>query len=78
MTLLTSFVASGLAAVTPSDTAFVDFVGLLVGGAGAVSVVDSLGATTTVTAVAGQTINARIVQVRATGTTATGLVGLKP
>ncbi len=77
MTLRSDFVASGLAAVTPSDTAFVDFVGLIVGGAGNVAVTDSLGATTTIAAVAGQTINARIVQVKATGTTATGLVGLR-
>ena len=77
MTLRTDFVASGLAAVTPSDTAFVDFVGLIVGGAGTVAVVDSLGAATSIAAIAGQTINARIVQVKATGTTATGLVGLK-
>lgn len=78
MTLRSDFVASGLAAITPSDTAYVDLVGVIVGGAGTVAVVDSLGATTSVTAVAGQTINARIVQVKATGTTATGLVGLRP
>jgi hypothetical protein len=77
MTLRSDFVASGLAAVTPSDSAFVDLVGLIVGGAGDVAVVDSLGVTTQVTAVAGQTIHARIVQVKATGTTATSLVGLK-
>jgi hypothetical protein len=77
MTLRSDFVASGLAAITPSDTAFVDLVGLIVGGAGTVVVVDSLGATTSVAAVAGQTLSARIVQVKATGTTATGLVGLK-
>jgi hypothetical protein len=77
MTLRSDFVASGLSAVTPSDSAFVDLFGLMVGGAGTVAVVDSLGATTSVTAVAGQTVKARIVQVKATGTTATGLVGLK-
>ena len=68
---------SGMLAVTPSDTAFVDLVGLAVGGAGTVNVVDSLGNTTSVTTVAGQTIACRIVQVKATGTTATGLVGFK-
>jgi hypothetical protein len=78
MTLRSDLIASGLANVTPSDTAFVDFVGLLVGGAGTVAVVDSLGGSASITAAAGQTINARIVQVKATGTTATGLVGLKP
>lgn len=77
MTLRSDLLASGLVAVTPSDTAFVDLVGLIVGGAGTVSVADSLGNTTSLTVVAGQTINARLVQVKATGTTATGLVGLK-
>lgn len=77
MTLRSDFVPSGLAAVTPSDTAFVDLVGLIVGGPGTVAVVDSLGATTSITAIAGLTIHARIVQVKATGTTATGLVGLR-
>lgn len=77
MTFRTDVLASGLVAITPSDTAAVDLVGLMVGGAGTVAVVDSLGGTTTVTAVAGQTINARIVGVKATGTTATGLVGLR-
>lgn len=77
MTLRTDMLASGLTAVTPSDTAALDLVGLIVGGAGTVAVIDSLGATTSITAVAGQTINARIVGVKATGTTATGLVGLR-
>jgi hypothetical protein len=77
MTLRSDFLASGLVAVTPSDTAFVDLVGVIVGGAGTVNLVDSLGNTTSVVAIAGQTINARIVQVKATGTSATGLVGLK-
>jgi hypothetical protein len=77
MTLRSDLLASGLVAVTPSDTAFVDLVGLIVGGAGTVSVVDSLGNTTSLTVIAGQTIRARIVQVKATGTSATGLVGLK-
>lgn len=68
---------SGLVAITPSDSAFVDLVGLTVGGAGNVAVVDALGVTTTVVAVAGQTIACRIVQVKSTGTTATSIVGFK-
>lgn len=68
---------SGMVAITPSDTAFVDLVGLAVGGAGTVNLVDSLGNTTSVTVVAGQTIACRIVQVKAAGTTATGLIGFK-
>lgn len=69
---------SGFAAVTPSDSTFVDFVGLLVGGAGVVAVVDSLGTTTNITAVAGQLIPGKIVKVNSTNTTATLIVGLKP
>lgn len=68
---------SGVVAITPSDTAQVDLVGLSVGAAGTVTVVDSLGNTTLITAAAGQTINCRIVQVKSTGTTATGIVGYK-
>lgn len=77
MSFNTANTPSGLVAITPSDTAFVDLVGVTVGGAGTVSLVDSLGGTTSVSAVAGQTIACRIVQVKASGTTATGLVGLK-
>jgi hypothetical protein len=68
---------SGVVAVAPSDTAFVDLVGVQVGGAGAVTVVDSLGNATAITCVAGQTVACRIVQVKATGTTATAIVGFK-
>jgi hypothetical protein len=77
MSFNTANTPSGIVAITPSDTAFVDLVGVTVGGAGTVNLVDSLGATTSVTALAGQTIACRIVQVKASGTTATGLVGLK-
>jgi hypothetical protein len=68
---------SGMVAITPSDTAFVDLVGLTVGGAGNVACVDSLGGATTVAMTAGQTLACRIVQVKATGTTATGIVGFR-
>lgn len=77
MTQRNDLIPSGFEACTPSDSAFVNYVGLIVGGAGAVSVVDGLGVTTAITVIAGQTLSCRIVQVRATGTTATGLVGLK-
>ena len=77
MSFNTANTPSGLAAITPSDTAFVDLVGVAVGGAGTINLVDSLGATTSVAVVAGQTVACRIVQVKATGTTATGLVGFK-
>lgn len=78
MTHRNDLINSGFVAITPSDTAFVDLVGLVVGGAGSVNVVDGLGVTTAITVVAGQTLPGRIVQVKSTGTTATNLVGLKP
>lgn len=70
-------IPTGFVACTPSDTTFVDFVGLLVGGAGNVTVIDGYGVSTLITAIAGQTITGKIVKVMATGTTATLLVGLK-
>lgn len=68
---------SGMVAITPSDTVFVDLVGIMVGGAGTVTLVDAQGNTTQATCVAGQTISLRIVQVKATGTAATLIVGFK-
>lgn len=63
-------------AITPSDTAPVDLVGLYVGGAGNLTVTTSKGSTTTFLSVpAGSLIPGRFVQVKATGTTATGIVG---
>lgn len=69
---------SGFAAVAPSDTAQVNYDGLIVGTGGVVTVVDSQGVTTAITCVSGQTIPGKIVQVKATGTTASNLVGLVP
>lgn len=66
---------SGFLAITPSDSAFVDLVGLMCGVAGTVTVVDAKGVTTAIPMLAGQTISGRIVQVKATGTTASSLVG---
>lgn len=68
---------AAVVAVTPSDTAACDLVGFQVGGAGVVAVVDSRGNTTAITCVAGQVIPCRIVQVKATGTTATNIVGFQ-
>jgi hypothetical protein len=63
-------------AITPSDTAPVDLVGLYVGGAGDVTVTTARGATTTfVNVPAGSLIPGRFVQVKAAGTTATAIVG---
>jgi hypothetical protein len=67
------------AAVTPSDTTFVDFHGLYVGGTGDVSIVT--GANNTVvlkTVPAGAYLpHLRVIKVNSTGTTATNIVGLK-
>lgn len=65
---------SGVLAITPSDTTQLDLVGFAVGGAGTVVVVDSLGITTTITCAAGQTVAARIVQIKA-ASTATAIIG---
>ena len=77
MTHRNDLIPSGFETCTPSDSAVVNYVGLMVGGAGVVNVVDGLGVTTAITAAAGQTIVGRIQQVKLASTTATLLVGLK-
>lgn len=72
------FLPQGAAAVTASDTAFVDYVGFYVGGTGDVAVQTAKGDTVTFKAVpVGAVIRLHIVKVLATGTTATSIVGLK-
>lgn len=78
MSFRNDLIASGFAAVTPSDTTPVCFIGILIGGAGNVSVTDSNNVTTTIAAVAGQTIMGSIIRVNSTSTTATTIVGLVP
>lgn len=78
MTHRNDLIASGFAAVTPSDTTPVRFIGVLIGGAGNVSLTDALGVTTVIAAIAGQTIMGSIVRVNSTSTTATTIVGLVP
>lgn len=66
-------------AITPSDSDALTEVtrALYVGGAGAVAIVLASGASVTLSGIAGGTIlPLRIGQIRATGTTATSLVGL--
>ena len=75
MSMDTRNTPSGVVAITPSDTTQLGLVGLQVGGAGTVTVVDSRGVTTAITCVAGQIIPCVIAQVKATGTTATNIVG---
>lgn len=71
-------IASDAVAVTPSDTAFVDFCGLYVGGAGNVAVMGEGGVAVTFTAPpVGSRIDMHIVKVMSTNTTATLLVGFK-
>lgn len=73
-----NLINSGFQAVVPSDTAAVNYDGLIIGGSGVVTVVDAYGNTTAITVVAGQVIPGKIVLVKATGTTATLMVGLLP
>lgn len=71
-------VPTDAAAITPSDTAENFAVALYVGGAGNVSVVTEAGTTTLFSGVpAGTILPIRVVKVRATGTTATTIVGFK-
>ena len=72
--------AGALRAITPNDAADLPLPGcraIRVGGAGNVSVVDLTGVTTVLLAAfAGETLQAQVTRVNATGTTATGLVAL--
>lgn len=70
---------SDAAAVTPSDTTFVDFHGLYVGGVGDVAYVTGAGNTVTLKAVPTGTYlpHIRVTKVNATNTTATNIVGFK-
>jgi hypothetical protein len=66
----------GAVAITPSDTTTKQLIGFYVGGAGNVTVVDALGQTVTFYSVpAGQFIALQINKIKATGTTATNIVG---
>lgn len=64
--------------ITPSDSAVFNprLQGFVVGAAGTVEAINSNGDQVTYTCVAGQTVIAEIAQILATGTTATGIVGL--
>jgi len=78
MTMRNDRIASDAVAVTPSDTDFVDFVGLYVGGTGNVTVCGEGGTPVTFTACpVGFRLDMRIIQVMDTDTTATLLVGFK-
>lgn len=70
--------AQSFAAVTPSDVTVYapPFRSLFIGGAGTVSVVGLNGVAATFTVVAGYTLKVAGTQVKATGTTATLIVGL--
>lgn len=69
-------IPSDAVAVTPSDAAFVNLIGVYVGGTGALAVRTAKGNTVTFPAVpAGAQISLGITQVLATGTTATNVVG---
>ena len=78
MTMRVDTICSDAEAVTPSNSTFLNANGLYVGTTGNVAVVTAGGTTVTFTTVpAGFFIPLRIVQVRATGTTASNIVALK-
>lgn len=71
--------AERLAPVAPDDGADLPFGltrSIYVGGAGALSVVDRHGQTVDIVSAAGQYHPIRVARVRATGTTATGVIAL--
>lgn len=65
------------AAITPSDTAWLSLVGLMVTVAGNVAVTTGAGNAVTIPVAVGQVLELAITQVKATGTTATGIIGFK-
>jgi hypothetical protein len=68
----------GVEACTPSDTAFVDYVGFYVGTTGNVVVQTTAGTSVTFTAVpAGAMISGRFIRIMSTNTTASNIVGFK-
>ena len=69
-------IPSDAAVITPSDTAFVNLVGLYIGGTGNVTVITHKGNSSLFSAVpAGGTIALGITKVMFTGTTATLITG---
>lgn len=78
MSFQNTYSPSDAATVIPGNTTQVGLVGLYVGGAGDVTLVTSAGNQVLFSAVpAGTTIQLLIAQVKASGTTATLLTGLK-
>lgn len=74
-----TWTAEDAISITPSDSAELTKIprALYVGGAGAIAVVTALGTAITLSgAVAGSIIPLKVKQVKNTGTTATGLIGL--
>ena len=64
-------------AITPSDATIINYKALLVNGAGSLVIEPAQGGNTvTITAGAGQDIPISVKRVLATGTTATGILGL--
>lgn len=79
MSFQNTFTPPAAVAITPSDTVGVNLVGLYVGTTGNVTVIDSDGNTTTfANCPTGFVITLHILIVKATGTTASNLVGYKP
>lgn len=68
--------ATAATTVTPADGTAVDFASLYVGGAGNVTVISGGNTVTFVGVLAGTILPVQVTQVRATGTTATSIIGL--
>ena len=78
MTLRNDQICSDAAVITPSDTAFIQCNGIYVGTTGTVTVTTAVGTSVLFTAVpAGAVIPLQITQIKATGTTASNIVGFK-
>jgi hypothetical protein len=75
MAMRNEFYPSGVVAVTPGATPL-NLCGFVVGGAGTVTVTDSLGSSVVITAAVGIPIMGRFVAI--TAATATGIVGFVP
>lgn len=78
MSMANYLTPSGAEAITPSDTAYVNYVGFYVGTTGNVTVETAKGDTVAFNSLpVGAIIQVHIVRVKATGTTASNLVGFK-
>ena len=78
MSFVNSNIPGACVAITPNDTAEHNIIAFITGGAGNVTVIDQSGNTTLITApLVGTQIYLDIKTLKATGTTATAIVGFR-